>query len=164
MSSLVVHFEIHASEPQRLIDFYSELLGWRFERYGDWQYWSISTGQGSAGTGSTGQGSAGARPPGAGIDGGLAQREGPAPDAGAPINGSTIVVAVDDVDASIARGVELGAVEVVAPEDLEGVGRVGYLRDPDGNVFGMISEVLSDGTDVRAESVTVDPMQVTPEP
>ncbi|GAA1423128.1 VOC family protein [Agrococcus citreus] len=150
--SLVVHFEIHASEPQRLIDFYSQLLGWRFERFGEWQYWSISTGEAPIG----------AEGPGAGIDGGLAQREGPAPEAGAPINGSTIVVSVDDVDATFARGIELGAAEAVAPEDLQGVGRVGYVRDPDGNVFGMISEVLSDGTDVRA--VAVDPMQVTPEP
>ena len=31
-----------------------------------------------------------------------------------------------------------------------GIGRVGYLLDPDGNVFGLISPVLSDGTDVMA--------------
>ena len=30
VANLVVHFEIHASEPQALIDFYSELLGWKF--------------------------------------------------------------------------------------------------------------------------------------
>lgn len=139
MSSLVVHFEIHASEPQRLIDFYSALLGWRFEQFGQWRYWSISTGEGSIGMDG----------PGMGINGGLTEREGPAPETGAPINGSTIVVAVDDVDASFARGLELGGAEAIAPDDLTGVGRVGYLRDPDGNVFGMISEVLSDGTDVR---------------
>ena len=28
MANLVVHFEIHASEPQKVIDFYSQLLGW----------------------------------------------------------------------------------------------------------------------------------------
>ncbi|MGM1029297.1 MAG: VOC family protein [Actinomycetota bacterium] len=152
--SLVVHFEIHASEPQRLIDFYAELLGWRFEQFGAWRYWSISTGEGAIGMDG----------PGMGIDGGLTQREGPAPEVGAPINGTTIIVGVDDVDASFAKGIELGATAAVPPEDLQGVGRVGYLRDPDGNVFGMISEVLSDGTDVRAEAVAVDPMQVTPEP
>lgn len=159
MSNLVVHFEIHASEPQRLIDFYSELLGWRFERFGDWEYWSISTGEGSVGMDSAGTAS-----PGMGINGGLTQREGPAPEAGAAVNGSTIVVAVDDVDASFAKGIELGAAEAVAPADLPGVGRVGYLRDPDGNIFGMISEVLADGTDVRQQADAADPMQVTPEP
>ena len=35
MANLVVHFEIHASEPQRLIDFYGELLGWPFSQFGD---------------------------------------------------------------------------------------------------------------------------------
>ena len=152
--SLVVHFEIHASEPQRLIDFYAQLLGWRFERFGQWQYWSIATGEGSIGMGA----------PGMGIDGGLTKREGPAPAAGAPVNGSTIVVSVDDIDASFARGIELGGAAAVHPADLQGVGRVGYLRDPDGNVFGMISEVLADGTDVRQQADAADPMQATPEP
>jgi predicted enzyme related to lactoylglutathione lyase len=31
-------------------------------------------------------------------------------------------------------------------EDMQGVGRVGYLLDPDGNVFGLISPRLSDGS------------------
>ena len=46
MANLVVHFEIHASEPQRLIDFYSELLGWQFSQFGDVPYWTIDTGEG----------------------------------------------------------------------------------------------------------------------
>ena len=33
---------------------------------------------------------------------------------------------------------------------MQGIGRVGYLLDPDGNVFGLISSVLSDGTDTMA--------------
>ena len=32
------------------------------------------------------------------------------------------------------------------PRDMEGVGRGGYLLDPDGNIFGLMSPVLSDGT------------------
>jgi len=34
MANLVVHFEIHASEPQKLIEIYSKLLGWQFQEYG----------------------------------------------------------------------------------------------------------------------------------
>ncbi len=49
MSNLVVHFEIHASEPQRLIDFYGELLGWSFTQFGDMSYWAIDTGEGAIG-------------------------------------------------------------------------------------------------------------------
>jgi uncharacterized protein len=47
MASLVVDFEIHASEPQRLIDFYSSLLGWEFSKFGDMGYWTIGTHEGS---------------------------------------------------------------------------------------------------------------------
>ena len=49
MANLVVHFEIHASEPQLLIDFYSGLLGWRFTQFGDVPYWKIETGEGAIG-------------------------------------------------------------------------------------------------------------------
>ena len=50
MANLVVHFEIHASEPQKLIDFYSELLGWKFSQFGDVPYWTIDTGEGPSAT------------------------------------------------------------------------------------------------------------------
>ena len=50
MANLVVHFEIHASEPQRLVDFYSGLLGWRFTQFGDVPYWTIETGEGASAT------------------------------------------------------------------------------------------------------------------
>jgi uncharacterized protein len=138
MANLVVHFEIHASEPQRLIDYYTELLGWRFSQFGDAPYWMIDTGEGAignvAGTG------------GHGINGGLTQRQGQRPEPGAPVNGCNIVVGVDDVDGLMRRGIELGGTEAVPAEDMEGVGRGGYLLDPDGNLFGLISPILSDGT------------------
>ncbi|HET9649599.1 MAG TPA: VOC family protein [Microlunatus sp.] len=137
MANLVVHFEIHASEPQRLIDFYSALLGWRFSQFGDMPYWSIDTGEGSIGLDH----------PGNGINGGLTERRGPAPSPGAPVNGANVVVGVEgSVDELFHRGLELGGSEAVAPNDMPGVGRLAYLLDPDGNVFGMISPVMSDGT------------------
>jgi predicted enzyme related to lactoylglutathione lyase len=143
MSNLVVHFEIHASEPQRLIDFYTELLGWTFTRYGDMDYWSVETGEGSMSQGAPGQG----------INGGLTRREGPRPEVGAPVNGANLVVGVDgDIDAIFAHGLELGATVALPLEDMAPIGRLGYLLDPDGNVFGLISSILSDGTDVMASA------------
>jgi len=140
MANLVVHFEIHASEPQRLIDFYSNLLGWSFESYGsqDQPYWVIDTGEGAIGNA--------AAEKGLGINGGLTQREGPSPEVGAPVNGCNIVIGVEDVDGLMARGVELGATEALPATDWPGIGRGGYLIDPDGNIFGLISPILSDGT------------------
>ena len=139
MANLVVHFEIHASEPQRLIDFYTELLGWKFTQFGDMPYWSVDTGEGAIGMDT----------PGRGINGGLTQRQGPAPERGAPVNGSNFVIGVDgSVDELFQKGLDLGGSEALPLSDMEGVGRIGYLLDPDGNVFGLISPVLSDGTDV----------------
>ena len=138
MANLVVHFEIHATDPQRAIDFYSGLFGWEFTQFGDTPYWTIDTGEGAIGVDT----------PGTGINGGLTLREGPRPEAGAPVNGCNIVVGVEDVDGVFAKGLELGGTEALPLEDAPGVGRFGYLLDPDNNVFGVISPVLSDGTNV----------------
>ncbi len=138
MANLVVHFEIHAAEPQRLIDFYSALFGWTFTRFGDMDYWAINTGDGSIGMDSPGQG----------INGGLVQRQGPSPQVGDPVAGANVVIGVDDVDVVFNKGIELGGVGALPPADMAGVGRVAYLTDPDGNIFGFISPVLSDGTNV----------------
>ena len=105
MANLVVHFEIHASEPQRLIDFYSELLGWTFNQFGDIPYWTIETGEGAIGNvaGTAGHG----------INGGLVGRQGPRPEVGAPVTGCNIVVGVDEVDPLMVRGIELGGTEAL---------------------------------------------------
>jgi predicted enzyme related to lactoylglutathione lyase len=137
MANLVVHFEIHASEPQRLVDYYGQLLGWRFTQFGDMPYWAIDTGDGAIGMNT----------PGGGINGGLTQRQGPAPQRGAPVNGCNVVVGVDgNIDDVFRKGLELGGSEALPLSDMAAIGRVGYLLDPDGNVFGLISPILSDGT------------------
>jgi predicted enzyme related to lactoylglutathione lyase len=138
VANLVVHFEIHASDPQRLIDFYGELLDWKFSQFGDVPYWTIETGEGAIGNvaGSAGHG----------INGGLLQRRGPMPELGGPVAGCNIVIGVDDVDGLMRRGIELGGTEALPAADMPGVGRLGYLLDPDNNVFGLISSVMSDGT------------------
>jgi hypothetical protein len=146
VANLVVHFEIHATEPQRLVDFYSRLLGWQFSQFGDGDqpYWVIDTGEGAIGN------VAGVA--GHGINGGLTQRQGPRPEVGAPVNGCNFVVGVDDVDGLMRLGVELGGTEALPAQDWPGIGRGGYLLDPDGNVFGLLSPVLSDGTTAMGAS------------
>jgi len=56
------------------------------------------------------------------------------------------VIGVDDVDGLMHRGVELGGTEALPATDWPGIGLGGYLLDPDNNMFGLISPVLSDGT------------------
>src|SRR3954454_4248428 len=78
MRVYLVEGEIHASEPQRLIDFYAALFGWNFTQFGDMPYLAIDTGDGAIGMDT----------PGRGIKGGLMQRKGPAPERGAPVTGA----------------------------------------------------------------------------
>jgi predicted enzyme related to lactoylglutathione lyase len=130
MANLVVRFEIHATQPQQLIDFYTALFGWTFTRFGDMSYWAIDTGEGAAGMGAADHG----------INGGLTQPEGPRPEPGAPVNGCDIVMGVEGrVDDVFQRGLDLGAVVSLPLADMPGVGRLGYLLDPDGNVVGLLS-------------------------
>lgn len=150
--SLVVHFEIHASEPQQLIDFYSGLFGWEFSPVEGMDYWTIETGEGSVQMDT----------PGWGINGGLTRRDGSAPIESTPIGGANLVIGTDRVDELFAKALELGATAQMELDDVPGVGRLGYLRDPDGNLFGLISPDMGDAAQGATEAV--DPMRVTPEP
>ena len=41
----VVHFEIHAENPDRAIAFYQTVFGWQFQKWaGPMDYWLIKTG------------------------------------------------------------------------------------------------------------------------
>src|SRR3954451_603424 len=119
------------------MDFYGQLLGWTFTQFGDMPYWAIDTGEGAIGMNS----------PGMGINGGLTQRQGPAPERGGPVNGCTVVVGVDgSIDELFQKGLDLGAAEGLPLADLQAAGRGGYLLDPGGHIFGFISATLSDGS------------------
>src|SRR4051794_14052397 len=82
-----VHFEIHATDPERAITFYRTVFDWSFERWGTNPYWLISTGDGP------------------GIDGGLVPRQGPAPGDNAPVNAFPTTIEVPDLD-SVTRHVQ----------------------------------------------------------
>ena len=55
------------------------------------------------------------------------------------------------MDEVFQKGLDLGGSEALPLSDMQGIGRVGYLLDPDNNVFGLISPVLSDGTNVMGD-------------
>jgi predicted enzyme related to lactoylglutathione lyase len=117
----VIHFEIHADDPQRAIRFYSSLFDWQFKSWeGPMSYWLITTGA-----------------DGPGINGGLMKRQ-------HPLSGNDGVMAyictvdVDDLDRYFARGQELGAAVALPKMPIPGVGWLAYLKDPEGNVFGLM--------------------------
>jgi predicted enzyme related to lactoylglutathione lyase len=117
----VIHFEIHAEQPQRAIAFYGELFGWQFNKWdGPQEYWLIKTGQ--AGT--------------PGIDGGLIRRHG-------AIDGTAVIayvctIDVASVDTAAQRIAVLGGTIVLPKMAIPGVGWLAYAKDPEGNIFGIM--------------------------
>lgn len=119
----VVHFEGHASEPARAIDFYTQLFGWEFTAWGD-AYWLIRTGP-------SGQ---------AGIDGGLLPRRGPPPADGQPVNAFPCTLGVDDLDGILERAVAAGGTIAAPKMPIPGVGWLAYIKDTEGNILGLMQD------------------------
>lgn len=121
--SRVVHFEIHAQDPERAMRFYRELLGWQFTKWdAPQEYWLIKTGPESA----------------PGVDGGLLRRHGTPPSDGAAVNAFVCTVDVEDLDSSATRIPDLGGRVVVPRMAVPGIGWLAYAKDPEGNIFGFM--------------------------
>jgi len=54
------------------------------------------------------------------------------------VNAAVLTVPVDDCDATVAAAVQMGATVALPANDMPGVGRLAYLLDPDGNLFGVL--------------------------
>lgn len=119
-----VHFEIHAADPNRVIEFYRGLFGWTFNAFGPpGSYWLIQTDDGSGAPG---------------IDGGVVPRRGAPPADGAAVNAFVCTVSVSSASESLARATELGGSVALPIMAIPGVGWLGYAKDPEGNIFGMM--------------------------
>ncbi|HVE94284.1 MAG TPA: VOC family protein [Acidimicrobiales bacterium] len=121
----VVHFEIHADDPERAAAFYTGLFGWKAQRFGDQEYWLLSTGDGE------------------GIDGAIVKRMGERPAPGHGIDAFVCTVHVVDCDAAVADAVDAGAEVALPAFDIPSVGRVAYLIDTEGNTFGVLSSDMA---------------------
>jgi uncharacterized protein len=122
-----VHFEIHASDPESLIAFYSGLFDWEFNRWGAEPYWLADTGA-----------------EGPGINGAIVGRTGGPPTPDQPVNAFVVTAEVADLDAAIGMLGGLGGSVVVPRREIPGVGSIAYVHDPDGNLVGVL-QPLSDG-------------------
>lgn len=125
-----VHFEIHATDPATVRVFYEQVLGWRFQQWGENPYWLVNTGDGDPMTGKPHS-----EP---GVDGGLLPRRGDAPSDGQPVNAFVMTVEVPDCDAYVERAVAAGGSIALPAADMQGIGRLAYVKDPDGNLLGML--------------------------
>jgi uncharacterized protein len=123
MDHTIVHFEIPADQPERAAKFYRELFGWninRWENPGGIEYWMVET----VPTNAEG------RPARPGVNGGLMPRMYPKQP---PVN----YVAVEDVDAAVAKAERLGAKVLMRRTPVPGMGWFAQLSDTEGNVFAV---------------------------
>ena len=110
-----IHFELTADVPARAMAFYEKVLGWKFQQYGDMDYWLARTGDDSE----------------PGINGALATRRD-----GWPALVETMgVESLEDAVAAVeANGGQVVERRMVVP----GVGYLAYCFDTEGNAFGMM--------------------------
>jgi len=114
----VIHFEIDATKPERLVAFYEKIFGWKMEKWeGPVEYWLITTGKDDQ----------------PGINGGLSKRTEPQP---------TMVNTIDvpSVDEFVKKVEKNGGKIVVPKHAILGVGYIAYFKDPEGNMFGMMQD------------------------
>lgn len=112
----VIHFELGVDDPDRAVKFYTEVFGWKIEKWqGPMEYWLVMTGS----------------PEEPGIDGALTRR----PDAAY----STVnTLDVDSVDDMVNKIVAAGGQVVMPKTAVPGVGFLAYCADTEGNRFGLM--------------------------
>ncbi len=120
--SRVIHFEIQASEPQALVDFYTALLGWSFTKWEGADYWLIRP----APTTSLASTAVCCR----------ARAE--APLAGQPVNAFVCTAQVTSLDEALTEGSGARGLVALAKMAVPGIGWLAYIKDPDGNIVGLL--------------------------
>ena len=124
----VVHFEIHADDPERAVGFYKSVFGWEVKKLdGPVDYWLVTTG-----------------PDGdVGINGAIMRRMGSEPAGEAPISAFVNTIAVESIDAAEKSIPDAGGEQVLARQEIPGIGQLSYFKDTEGNIFGALEPEAS---------------------
>ena len=111
------YFEIQASEPQKLVSFYSTIFGWKFIKQDmPIEYYRIET---------------------EGISGGLLKRPANVPPMECGTNAFTCSMEVESFDVIAKKIFEQGGKEAMPKFAIPGKCWQGYFLDTDNNVFGI---------------------------
>lgn len=116
----VVHFEIHAENPERAQKFYKTVFNWEFTQWGTEQYWLIKTGEDGT----------------PGINGGLVPRMGTID--GVAVIAYVCTVDVTNLDETLKLALANGATMALDKMPVPGMGWLAYCKDTEGNIFGMM--------------------------
>jgi uncharacterized protein len=120
MGQPVVHFEVIGKDGDKLRGYYGELFGWEFDTDNPMNYGVVPRDGNTA-------------PDGSGIGGGIAT----GPDG---YEGHvTFYVAVDDVEAALAKAESLGGERVMGPDTIMGRMVLGQFKDPEGHLIGLVT-------------------------
>ncbi len=125
----VIHFEIHAIDPDKLSKFYSGVFGWKFKEWKlvgvkpENRYWNVLTAPEKS------------KEPG--INGGMVMRRGKAPKGGEPVTAFVCTIGVESVDAALRKITKAGGKNVVPKMAVPGMAWLAYCADPEGNTFGI---------------------------
>jgi predicted enzyme related to lactoylglutathione lyase len=114
MAGRVVHFEIPIDEADRAGMFYRDVFGWQVQQWGSEPYWTVSAGDRA----------------GDGAEGALAPRS-EAPE------GVLVYVAVDDIDATLAKVKQAGGDPLTGRMPIPSMGWSARFRDSEGNQVGL---------------------------
>ena len=119
----VVHFEIHAEDPERAATFYKDLFGWSIAKTdAPVDYWLVITGPDSE----------------PGVNGAILRQMGKPAGEGQGPNAFVCTVQVEDIAATEKAVTDAGGEQVVARDEIPGVGKLAYFKDTEGNVFGAL--------------------------
>lgn len=128
----IVHFEIHAGDPERAAKFYRDVFGWEINEWvipgvqipDENRYWLVNTGSETE----------------PGINGGLLFRRGPAPSEGQPVNAFVCTVGVANLDESVDIALKAGGIIALPRMAVKDIGWLAYCKDTEGNIFGIMQE------------------------
>ena len=128
----IIHFEIHAGNPERAAKFYRDVFSWEINEWvipgiqikDENRYWLVTTGTETE----------------TGINGGLLFRRGPAPIEGQAVNAFVCTVGVANLDESVDKVLKAGGIIAVPKMAVKDIGWLAYCKDTEGNIFGMMLE------------------------
>jgi predicted enzyme related to lactoylglutathione lyase len=123
MKNRVVHFEIQVENPERAMEFYQNIFGWEFQKWGEKAYWVIMTAEKDS------------KEPG--INGGMLIRPCPPPPQQHGTNAYVCTVQVDSYDDVEKKILAAGGIVAMPKFALEGMAWQGYYLDTEGNTFGL---------------------------
>ena len=130
--SKVMHFEIQASNVERIAKFYADVFGWEINEWvlpnvemaDENRYWLVGTGSEEE----------------AGINGGMLIRQGEKPKVEQPVNAYVCIIDTASIDKTLEAVVQSGGEVTVDKMPVIGMGWSAYCKDPDGNIFGLLEE------------------------